>query len=291
MRVLVTGADGFVGRAIDRALRAAGMVTIPVSRRSKSGPEPTTAHRVVCDLVMANEVRSLPPADIIIHAAALMKGAPSQMWQANVEATRLLCEYAVNCGAKRFLFFSSGGVYGYKSNHPQLESDAWNPIGYYGYTKAHGELICRATRDLSALETTSLRLYFPYGPNQHSGLIHNLKQSVKAQSTITMSQTGGPVVSLTHISDLTRAVLELTTSRSLQPEYNLCSDEALSISSITKILEKALDARANIVRTENPTGDLIGANSRLKQDTDWTPQKTLAGTIEELIHEPPIQHH
>jgi UDP-glucose 4-epimerase len=289
MKILVTGAGGFVGGALCEFLEGAGQDVIPVFRSGPESGHPLRSRAVVCDLSKAEEVSQLPPAEAVVHAAAKMRGGATELWCSNVESTRHLCDYAVKHGTHRFLLFSSGAVYGYRKAQASLETDPLKPIGFYGFTKAIAETTCDAYRENFGLATSCLRLFFPYGENQKSGLVTNLISAVKTSSPVHQGHHGGPVLSLTHILDVSSAVLELLTTPKLAPIYNLCSDESLSIAEIVKQIENSLNTTAAINRVESQTGDLIANNSLLKRDTPWRPKHTLSSTVNKLIYAEPIQ--
>lgn len=289
MKVLVTGAGGFIGGALCEFLEGAGQDVIPVFQSEPESGHPLHSRAVVCDLSKAEEVCRLPPAEAVVHAAAKTKGGASELWGSNVESTRHLCDYAVNCGSRRFLLFSSGAVYGYQKARASLETDPLKPIGFYGFTKAIAEATCAAYRENFGLATSCLRLFFPYGENQKTGLVRNLISAVNTSSPVQQDNRGGPVLSLTHVLDVSSAVLELLTTPKLAPIYNLCSDESLSIAEIVKHIENSLRRTAVLNRSESQTGDLIANNSLLKRDTPWRPKHTFSPTLNKLLYAEPIQ--
>ena len=95
MRVIVTGAGGFVGRAVVTALHAAGHETLAADQALPEGAPGLTG-----DLTTPEMIRSLfaEPCDAVVHLAAIPGGAaeadPDLGWQINVELPRRLAQAA-----------------------------------------------------------------------------------------------------------------------------------------------------------------------------------------------------
>src|SRR5579859_5909173 len=116
----------------------------------------------------------------VIHCAAVMNSADrSALWSGNVAATWNLLEWAIRHEARHFVFFSSGGVYGYAKDRPWSEVDPTNPIGFYGHTKLMAEDLTRAFQDTTKLPVTVIRLFFPYGEGQKRGIFRLISDAVQ----------------------------------------------------------------------------------------------------------------
>lgn len=110
MRVLVTGADGFIGSVLARSLRVAGHDVLGAVFARAPG-----AHEVRADLTRPDDLLALPrDFDAIVHAAGRVDGSSSerQMYVVNVEGTRHLVAWARGLGVKHLLHLSTVAVYG-----------------------------------------------------------------------------------------------------------------------------------------------------------------------------------
>jgi len=107
MRVLLTGASGFVGGELRSALEAAGHLVTSVGR---SALGPRSSH-VIADLRRDDLSGPLAKQDFVVHAASATQGAASSIWQGNVDATRRLVAASARRNL-RVLYISTTGVYG-----------------------------------------------------------------------------------------------------------------------------------------------------------------------------------
>lgn len=155
MRVLVTGALGFIGNAVTRRLVVAGHDVVALtSRRPGSLPAATTssaaAEIVHADVRDADAMRrAVTGTDAVCHLAALTHvrestEQPDDYWQVNHGGTRNLVAAARAESARtdkpiRFAFASAGAVYGVPEAQPIAEDTPLNPTSVYGETKAAAE--------------------------------------------------------------------------------------------------------------------------------------------------------
>jgi UDP-glucose 4-epimerase len=166
MRVLVTGANGFIGRHLVKALEQAGHTVVGWDLPDQD---------IIRDPLM--EILSGKPQqlDAVIHLAAIGSPAlcdrePTAAFTVNVQGTHNVLKLALDAGAKRFVFASSAHVYGVSPKY--LPTDERHPLrlqDVYTTTKLVGEEFCKLFWDNYGLSYVAIRLFNGYGPGQLPG--------------------------------------------------------------------------------------------------------------------------
>jgi nucleoside-diphosphate-sugar epimerase len=173
MKVLVTGSNGFVGRAVLKQLNVMkGLQAVGVVRHTAGFTGATVVK--VGDLTAQTDWSfALADADAIVHHAArvhVMQETeidPLTSFRAvNVEGTLNLASQAAAAGVKRFVFISSVKVHG-ESTQPGrafTEADAPNPEDAYGQSKHEAEMGLRQLSTDTGMEVVIIRPPLVYGP-------------------------------------------------------------------------------------------------------------------------------
>lgn len=189
LRVLVTGAAGFIGSHLCERLVADGhgvwaldnfdpSYDPAVKRRNVAGISTHPCMRVVegdvRDGVLLDGLLTSVPFDLVVHLAARTgeRGSlaePEVCWDVNVTGTLRLLEAMRRRHVSRLIFASSAAVYGKRSSAsgPFTETDSIEaPTSPYGASKRAGELLCRTWHDSWGCSVHGLRLFEVYGPRQ-----------------------------------------------------------------------------------------------------------------------------
>jgi nucleoside-diphosphate-sugar epimerase len=135
MRVLLTGASGFVGGYLAPALVAAGHDVLALVRDPGAYDAPEGATPVEADLGELDPA-ALPSVDAVAHFAQANVPFPDEagtLYAVNTASTLALLEHARTCGAQRFLYASSASVYGY-GDCPFTEADPVSAHDFYATT-------------------------------------------------------------------------------------------------------------------------------------------------------------
>lgn len=166
--MLVTGASGFVGRALWDELAACGHVAVPVVRRDSG----LTGEAAVGDIGPSTDWRVvLQGCDAVVHLAARVhnigrteRDALARYRATNTEATLNLARQAVRAGVKRFVFVSSIKVNGEGGDAPYRETDVPAPEDAYAISKWEAEQGLSRIAQETGLEVVVLRPPLVYGP-------------------------------------------------------------------------------------------------------------------------------
>ncbi len=223
-RVLVTGANGFVGRATCAALAE---LNIPVRRAVRSLPPEGSppgewhgAHSPAQEICRVGDIgestywsQALDEISVVVHLAAhvhVMKkscaGAAAEFHRVNAAGTERLARAAVRAGVRRFVYLSSVGVHGSSTNgRPFTETDAPHPHDAYTRSKWVAEQKLQTIANDSALEIVVIRPPIVYGPGE-PGNFMRLVRLVDSGLPLPFGAIQG-CRSLIHVHNLVNAII------------------------------------------------------------------------------------
>lgn len=178
---VVSGASGFLGHYVTKALRAHGHDVRGLVRANCAGEgvEP----RRISDLADRVGLRdALSGADTVVHLAArvhVMRDAATnplaEFRRVNVEGTRILLEEAARAGVRRFLLMSSVKAIGEQSDTPWTEATPEHPVDPYGISKLEAEHLVRRNADAEGLHAPILRLPLVYGAGVRANFLQLMR--------------------------------------------------------------------------------------------------------------------
>jgi nucleoside-diphosphate-sugar epimerase len=221
--VLVTGAEGFLGRALVRLLAHSDQRVIALdSSEPERSDRPSGATKVLCDVTDRRELeRVFCEHDIgtIVHLAAILpteaQREPVRATHVNVGGSLNLLELARESGVARFVFGSSLSIYGNCTpDHVVSESDQAAPEDVYGAAKLYVEQLGNGFADSGGLEFVSLRIGRVVGAGARSKTsawrseIFELLQSDQP-ANIALPYVGPERVLLLHVDDAAGALMAL----------------------------------------------------------------------------------
>lgn len=277
MRILITGASGFIGRHLKDALVSKGHTVISASRSSGT------------DITVWEDVSKLGPTDMVYHLAALTKGAtPLEIYTLNWLGTLHVLEYA-RLRKVRGVIFASSYVYG----RPQyLPVDEAHPIlgeGGYARSKILAEGLCQAYGSESGLSIVALRLFNVYGPRQLGPemLIPTiLSQVVRGGEVILRDPT--PRRDFVYVDDVVGAFV--AASQDVTPgfrSYNVAAGSSISVAELVREIQDAwgfpFAVRYTRERRVNEINDSWGNNCLISHDLGWQPKVSLQDGIRRTV--------
>jgi UDP-glucose 4-epimerase len=264
VRVVVTGASGFVGSRVRPLLAAHGHEVCAVARSGDRAPEAGVSW-VMCDVRDHGFVDLLPEtADAIVHLAQA-GGSPhdeSLLRAVNVESTRLLLDYARRAGTGRFVLASSGSVYG-GGTSPLREDLPPRPLDAYARSKSEAEALLAEAAP--GVDVCALRLFAPYGPGQDGRLVSDLVGRVSAGRPVSLRGDGHPRMTPIFVDDAA-AILVRTIETDVPPILNVAGDEVLSIRDMAETIGRALDVTPLFESAlGNPPPDFVADTTLLRE--------------------------
>lgn len=224
VKVLVTGAAGFIGSHMCEALLARGHAVVGFDNFDPFYPRAVKERNLETlraqrgfRLVAGDVARDPLPLDgvaVILHLAAKPGVRPSledpgSYVEANVTATARLLDAARRAGISRVVFGSSSSVYGNATPAPFPEdAPALQPISPYAATKRAAELVAYAFAHLYPMRIINLRFFTVYGPRQRPDLaIHRFTDLIARGQPVRMHGDGSSERDYTYISDAVDGIL------------------------------------------------------------------------------------
>lgn len=285
MKVLVTGASGFIGRPLIENL-ASGHEVWALGRGA--APPFSSVRWVSWEMSTPQPTLELPPRfDAVVHLAQSReyRAFPEKalaIARVNIDATLELLDRALNAGAKKFVFASSGGVYG-GSDSPLKEDATLAPPDFYLSTKAAAETLANAYR--ANFDVVILRPFFVYGRGQAPDrFITRLVRRVLAREPVILYGPEGIRVNPIHVSDVVRAIeaaLELNGSHAV----NLAGPDVLTMRRLTQLIAERVGRQPNFdERAAEGKRDLV-ADIALMRRLLGPPRERFAERIGEVCEE------
>ncbi len=283
MRIVVTGAAGFIGSHTCERLVAAGHDVVGLDvfdgylypaevKRANAGelarlPRFSLIEGDLCD--HAAVARAIAPGtDVVCHLAALAGVRPSlaeplRYVRTNVEGTTAILERMRALGKTRLVFASSSSVYGAKPGTDVAafseDDPCLTPASPYAATKRMCELLLSTYRDLFGLGAFALRFFTVYGPRQRPDMaIHKFTRAIARGEPITLFGDGSSRRDYTYIDVIvtgTVAAIERVAPGRFDI-VNLGGTATTSLADLVSILERTVGKRAVIDRQPDQPGDV-----------------------------------
>jgi len=268
MSIIVTGGFGHIGSWVCRELVKKGhdVIAVDLSYRNLSylqgmGNKITHVAVDVLDQAALNNVftEHKDSLDGVIHIAGLIGGpvftrSPRDNINLNVMGTVNMLEVSRLFKVRRFVYISSGAVYGVRDNTP-LEDEALTPGDIYGAAKASAEFLGIQYAHEFGLDFRSVRVYFAYGPGKLPSEVTPLHNAVfgclVGDTKISLPAGADQSIDFTYIQDIARAICLVYEKPELRHrEYNVSSGVCYEI---PELIQKVADyAGRNVDLTIGP---------------------------------------
>jgi UDP-glucose 4-epimerase len=298
MRVLVTGAAGFIGSHTVDALCARGDEVVALDDLS-TGHEGNlnAAARFERRDIRAPEtsdlVRDFRPQGIV-HLAAQASVSrsvrePELDASINVLGSLRLMGAAADVGA-RFVFASTGGaIYGDTEHIPTAEDEPAWPVSPYGISKLAAEHYLHGFAAQHGLSYAVLRYANVYGPRQdphgEAGVIAIFSRALLRGDACRIHGSGTDTRDYVHVSDVVRAnLLALDSPRTAR--YNVGTGRQTDVNTIFRLLAAHIGSRAQAEHGPPRAGDLRASAldaSRIRNELGWRPEVDLENGLAETV--------
>jgi UDP-glucose 4-epimerase len=292
MRVLLTGASGFLGWRVAELLAGGGHEVVSIGR-SPTAPLVPRATHIVADLTDATQVdraaRTAGEVDSILHLAALVPRNAAEDQAGTAFAANLTGSVhlfsAFGREGQANVFASTAEVYGLPTGHePIREETLPRPLSWYGASKAAAEIYCRTLERHEEMRIAILRFTVLYGAGDMiQRAIPNFVGSAVRHEPIRIFG-GEELRDYLHVDDAAQAVL-VAWERRLSGTYNVGSGVGISVrDAAVAVLRLAAGSSALEQHPrQKPAADIVLDVTRFREATGFSPARVFPDGLEEQI--------
>lgn len=307
-KILVTGADGFIGSHLVEELLAEGyevrafvyynsfntwgwLDTFPKEKLDRIDV-------FMGDIRDPNAVReAVDGMDAVMHLAALIAipfsyYAPDAYVDTNIKGTLNVLQAAKLSGTKRILVTSTSEVYGTARYVPIDEKHPYQGQSPYSATKIGADRLAESFYRSFNLPVTIVRPFNTFGPRQSArAVIPTIITQLLAGKTEIKLGSLEPTRDFNYVKDTARGFIKIMESeKTIGEEINIATQKEISIGELADELIRQINPDAKIICDEqrlrpekSEVERLLGSNRKIMQLTDWKPEYTFAQGIAETI--------
>ncbi|MAZ88267.1 MAG: NAD-dependent dehydratase [Cellvibrionaceae bacterium] len=306
MKVLVTGADGFIGSHLVESLVISGCdVRALVQYNSFNSWGWLEGVSCLQDIeVIAGDVRDpilcrelCRDVDQVFHLAALIAipysyRAPSSYVDTNVQGTLNMCQAALDMGVTRFVQTSTSEVYGTAQYVPIDESHPLQPQSPYSASKISADAMAMSYFNAFELPVTVARPFNTYGPRQSARAVIPtiIGQIANGASSIELGDVS-PTRDFNYVTDTCQGFIKLAQSgNTIGETVNICTGEEISIENTLHLIKELMGSSVEFICDQQrlrPSGSevfrLLGCPKKLRKLSDYSSQISLREGLQETI--------
>lgn len=285
MKILVTGACGYKGTVLVPKLieRGHDVIAFDIQWFGNFLAAHPNLSIVKGDIRNIDEV-DLNDVEAIIHLSSVANDPcsdldPQLTWEISCLATMQLADRASRLGIKRFIYASSGSVYGV-SDAPQVTEDLeLFPISEYNKTKMCGERIVLSYKDQMTVQIVRPATVCGYSPRMRLDVAVNLLTIAALENGRITVLGGDQTRPNIHIDDITDLYIFLLDHPEHTGVFN-AGFENISILDIAKMVQHHVNAEIEIKPSNDPRSYRVNSDRLLA--TGFRPKKTVEDAIKEL---------
>ena len=293
MRVLLTGASGFLGSRVAALLVAAGHDVVMLGRSAPDRIALKSAHFLHADLTDAGAIHNgaleCGDIDAIMHLAALVPKNPAQdeaapAFSANLMGTVHLFDAFGRAGQANVVA-STAEVYGLPlASQPLGEDTKPQPRTWYGASKVAAEVFCRTLELHEQMRIAILRFTVPYGTGDtiNRAIPNFVRSAVRGESIRIFG--GEQLRDYLHVDDAAKAVM-VAWERRLSGIYNVGSGNGVAVRDAAGAVLRLAGGASALEEhpRQKPAADIVLDVTRFREATGFSPARVFPDGLEEQI--------
>lgn len=307
-KVLVTGADGFIGSHLTESLLERGCEVKAFAFYNSfntwgwldSFPKDKQKEIEVFtgDIRDPNGVReAMKGVDAVFHLAALIAipfsyHSPDSYVDTNIKGTLNVLQAARNLGTGRVLVTSTSEVYGTAQYVPIDEKHPYQGQSPYSATKIGADRLAESFYRSFQMPISIVRPFNTFGPRQSARAVIPtiISQLLAGKEEIQLGSLT-PTRDFNYVKDTAAGFIAIAESgKTIGEEINIATQQEISIGDLAKEIISQINPKAKVVCDEqrlrpekSEVNRLLGSNQKIKELTDWKQQYTFAQGIAETI--------
>lgn len=307
-KVLVTGADGFIGSHLVEGLLAAGCTVkafVFYNSFNSWGWLDTLPDAVRAQIeIFSGDIRdphgvkaAVQGTEMVFHLAALIAipfsyHSPDAYVDTNVKGTLNVLQACREVGVARVLVTSTSEVYGTAQYVPIDEAHPFQGQSPYSATKIGADRMAEAFYRSFALPVTIVRPFNTYGPRQSArAFIPTIITQLLAGMRQIKTGSLHPTRDMNYVQDTVRGFLAIAaTDRTIGEELNIATGQDVSMETIAREIMTQIGCDAELVTDpqrvrpdKSEVLQLCGANQKIREQTGWAPQYDLRTGLQATI--------
>ncbi|HWT73652.1 MAG TPA: NAD-dependent 4,6-dehydratase LegB [Mobilitalea sp.] len=308
MKVLVTGADGFIGSHLTESLLEQGYdvkaFTYYNSFNSWGWLDTLPKEKLNQIEIFSGDIRdpngvyeAMKGVDQVFHLAALIAipfsyHSPDSYVDTNIKGTLNVLQAGRKLDTGRVLITSTSEVYGTAIYVPIDEKHPFQGQSPYSATKIGADRLAESFYRSFNLPITIVRPFNTYGPRQSARAVIPtiITQLLAGEENIKLGKLT-PTRDFNYVKDTANGFIQIAKSdKTIGEEINIATQSEISIGELAKEIISQINPNANIIcdeerlRPEKSEVDrLLGSNEKIKRLTNWAPKYTLQTGIHETI--------
>lgn len=307
-KILVTGADGFIGSHLTEELVKQGhevRAFVYYNSFNSWGWLDTFPEDIISEIeIFPGDIRdpngvkeAMKGVDEVYHLAALIAipfsyHSPDSYVDTNIKGTLNVLQAARDLGTKRVLVTSTSEVYGTAQYVPIDEKHPYQGQSPYSATKIGADRIAESFYRSFDTPVTIVRPFNTYGPRQSARAVIPtiITQLLAGYEEIKLGDLT-PTRDFNYVKDTVQGFIEIAKSENtIGEELNIATQRETSIGELAEELIRQINPNAKIVTDKqrlrpekSEVNRLLGSNEKIKKLTNWEPKYTLETGLAETI--------